>query len=401
MLLNQYGTSGPIIYIIKVKTLENGQYIIKIGESRRGVLNRYNEHKSNYPECLLLDCFSVTNSKDFESFIHNHESIKLNKVNDLKNHETELELFLIGKHLSYHTLLNIINNNIKYFNNNTNKLILENEQLKMMIEMNKTGNDNILILELVKSVKQLTSRIDNLEQTNKSLLEKMNSSQTKTSTGFNDPLITLGPRVQKINSETLQLVKVYETVSEVMKEDSNIKRSSINKAVIENTIYRGFRWLLVDRELDPNIIHHINPTKKTKTQNIGYVAKLNNDKSEILNVYLDRKTATKLNDYESYSALDIPMKNVSITRGHYYMLYDNCEEELKNNFEDKHGVPHLYKLGIGQYDLQNNLIREFSCKYDCIKGLSMSDKTLNKALEKNIPYNGYLFRELPMKLKML
>ena len=402
ILLNQYGTIGSIIYIVKVKTLENGQYIIKIGESRRGVLNRYNEHKSKYHESLLLDCFSVSNSKDFESFVHNHENIRLNKVNNLEGHEHELELFLIGKNLSYQTLLNIINNNIKYFNNNTNKLELENNQLKMMIEMNKTGgNDNILILELVKSVKQLTSRIDNLEQTNKLLLEKMNSMQTKTSTGFNDPLITLGPRLQKINSETLQLVKVYETVSEVMKEDSNIKRSSINKAVIENTIYRGFRWLLVDRELDPNIIHNITETKKTKTQNIGYVAKLNNDKSEILNVYLDRKTAAKINGYESSSALDNPVKNVSITRGHYYMLYDNCEEELKDKFEDKCGVPHLFKVGIGQYDLQNNLIREFSCKYDCIKGLSMSDKTLNKALEGNKPYNGYLFRELPMKLKML
>jgi len=32
ILLNQYGTIGSIIYIVKVKTLENGQYIIKIGE---------------------------------------------------------------------------------------------------------------------------------------------------------------------------------------------------------------------------------------------------------------------------------------------------------------------------------------------------------------------------------
>jgi len=250
ILLNEYGTIGSIIYILKVKTFENGQYIIKIGESRRGVLGRYNEHKSKYPEALLLDCFSVSNSKDFENFVHNHENIRLNKVTNLEGHEQELELFLIGKNLSYQSLLNIINNNIKYFNNNTNKLELENKQLKMMIEMDKTNNDNPLIHELIKCVKQLTSRIDNLEQTNKTLVEKMISTQTKVSTGFNDPLVTLGPRLQKIDPETLQLAKVYESVSEAMKENSDIKRSSINKAVVENTIYRGFRWLLVDRELD-------------------------------------------------------------------------------------------------------------------------------------------------------
>jgi hypothetical protein len=60
----------------------------------------------------------------------------------------------------------------------------------------------------------------------------------------------------------------------------------INKAIEENTIYCGFRWLLVERNLDPQIIHHIKPTKPTKAQNLGYIAKLNVSKTEILNVYL-------------------------------------------------------------------------------------------------------------------
>lgn len=400
VLLEQFTPNSSIIYIIKVKTLEYGQYIIKIGESRRGILARYNEHKTKYPECLLLDCFSVQNSKDFENFIHNQEKIRLERVNNLEGHENELELFLIGKNLSYQSLLNTITDNVKYFNNNTNKLELENQQLKMMIEMNKTNNDNVLLHELIKSVKQLTSRIDNLEQTNKLLTDKINLTQIKVSTGFNEPLTTLGPRLQKINPETLQLVKVYETVSEAMKENPNIKRSSINKAIEQNTVYNNFRWLLVDRELDPNIIHSINPTKATKIQKVGYIAKLNSDKSKILNVYLDKITAAKLNGYE-ITGLDNHVKKLSITRGNYYILYDECEDSLKDDFEEKHGTPLLYKNGIGQYDVNNNLIREFSCKYDCIKGLSMSDKTLKKSLEQNKYYNGYLFKELHMKLKYL
>ena len=112
IILKEYATIGSIIYIIKVKTFENGQYIIKIGESRRGIKDRYNEHKSKYEECLLLDCFAVNKSKDFESFLHNNEIIKCDRVKDLKSHETELELFLIGKNLTYKRLIDIINNNI-------------------------------------------------------------------------------------------------------------------------------------------------------------------------------------------------------------------------------------------------------------------------------------------------
>jgi len=402
ILLNEYASLGPIVYIIKVKTLENGQYIIKIGESRKGIQNRYTEHKNKYEECLLLDCFSVQNSKDFESFVHNHDNVKLNKVYNLSGHETELELFLIGKKLSYQTLLNIINSNIKYFNgNDTTRLELEIEKLNLMLEIKSSNTDNLLIQELIKNVQQLTIKINTLEQTNKEVLEKLNSHQTKVTTGFNEPLPTVGPRLQKIQPENLQLVKVYETVSEAMKENSNIKRPSINKAIVENTIYCGFRWLLVDRELDPNVIHNINPTKQTKAQSLGYIAQLNSDKSEITNVYLDRKTAAHFNGYDSSSALDNPVKNFTLTKGFYYKLYDDCDEQMREKFEEINGEPLLYKCGVGQFDLENNLIREFSCKYDCIKSLNMSDKTLAKALKKNISYNSCFFKEIGSKLKIL
>ena len=73
-LLKYFANIGNIIYIIKVKSYDNGSYIVKIGESRRGIQNRYSEHKTNYEECLLLDCFEVDKSKDFETFLHHCNS---------------------------------------------------------------------------------------------------------------------------------------------------------------------------------------------------------------------------------------------------------------------------------------------------------------------------------------
>ena len=405
VLLKEFETIGSIFYIIKVKTFENGQYIVKVGESRIGIVNRYKEHKYKYDECLLLDCFLVNKSKDFETFIKENEFIRPSKVTDLQSHETEQELFLIGKNLSYKTLLNLVNNNIKYFNDNNNevkKLELELEILKLRENSStQSNNDNENIKELVKMVSILNNKINNLEKTNKEILEKLNSQQTKVVTGFSEPLVTLGPRLQKINPETLQLVKVYETIAECMKENSNIKRPIINKAIEECTIYNGFRWLLVDRNLDPNIILNIKPTKITRAQNLGYIAKLNAEKTEIINVYLDRKTAATENGYSSSSALDNPVKNYTITNGHYYILYDSCEEQLKEEFVIKNNnkEPILYKNGVGQYNSENNLIQEFICKYDCIKSLHISDKTLEKALTKNILYNGNYFKYLGIKLK--
>ena len=401
LLLTEYSNAGNMIYIIKVKSYANGTYIVKIGESRKGIQHRYSEHKTNYEECLLLDCFSVDKCKDFESFLHSHSDIHPNKCTTIEGHEKENELFLIGMSLTYQTLIKIINDNIDNYNYKVRELLLEIENLKLKNNGQSINSDNELLKELITTNKILTNKVNSLEKSIQQIMNKLNEKDSKVVTGFNQQMPHLGPRLQKINPETLQLVKVYESVTDSMNEDKNIKRPSISKAVEENTIYCGFRWLLVERNLDPNIIYDIEPTKQTKVQNLGYIAKLNNDKTEIINIFLDRKAAAQLNGYISLSALDNPVKNNTITNGHYYMLYDNCEADLIKNFEDVNGEPLLYKNGIGQYDLNNNLVKDFSCKYDVIRELKMSDKTLAKALINNVPYNNYYYKELGYKVKHL
>ena len=417
ILLDKFANIGSIIYIIKVKTFENGTYIIKIGESRRGIELRYAEHKKNYEECLLLDCFQVNKSKDFEYMLHHNNIIRPNKVKNLENHERENELFLIGQNLTYQMVLKIIDDNIDNYNYIVRELLLENEILRLKRDNPLANIDSELLAELIQTNKQLNERVISLENTVKILIEnkfiennsikeieKSESSSTKKETklvtGFGQQMPHLGPRLQKINPETLQLIKVYECVTEVMNEDKTIKRPSITKAINKNTIYRGFRWLLVERNLDPNIIYSIEPTKQIQQQNLGYVAKLNFDKTEILNVYLDRKTAALSNGYKTPSALDNPVKNQTSANDHYYILYEQCNEELTSNFEEKYGEPILYKNGVGQYDENNILIKEFKCKYDCQKEMIMSDKTLRKALTTNILYNDYYYKELGEKLCM-
>ena len=391
ILLRQFSISIPIVYIIKVKSFENGQYIVKIGESRRGITGRYNEHRSKYSECLLLDVFAVNRSKDFESHIHNHKLIRSNRVRDLEGHENELELFLIGKELSYQMILDAINSQIDNFQeSSTYKLELELEKLKLQIQEKDTTS-------LEKQVALLLAKMDNLQKQNAEIMEKLKTLQPKTVTGFQEPLVTLGPRVQKINPETLELVKVYECASDAMKENRNIKRPSLSKAVLENSVYCGFRWNFVDRELDASKLENIAPSKVSKQYKQGYIAKMTADGSEILNVYIDRKTAAMINGYDSWSALDTPVKKGTVTKGHIYKLFEECEN--KESFIQKHGKePLLYKNGFGTFDSSGKMVREYACRYDCIRFEKISDRTIAKAIEKNVPYKDMYFRDLGEKL---
>jgi phage anti-repressor protein len=399
ILLNQFSISIPIVYIIRVKTFENGQYIVKIGESRRGITGRYNEHKHKYAECVLLDTFAVNRSKDFESYIHNHKPIRNNRVRDLQGHENELELFLIGKELTYQMILDAINSQIDNFQeSNTYNLELEIEKLKLELQKKDyVSDEKINILCAKMEINTLHAKIDNIEKQNREILDKL--SAPKTVTGFQEPLVTVGPRVQQINPETMELVKVYESASQLMNENHNIKRPSLTNAVNANTIYCGFRWMFVERDQDASKLENVQHTKQTKVKIQGYIAKLTVDQTEILNVYLDRKTAATMNGFSSSSALDAPVKKGTVAKGHVYKLFDECEN--KAQFIEKHGTPLLYKNGFGVFDHTGQMIREYGCQYDCIRFDKISDKTIAKSMERNVPYNGVFFKYLGEKLSFL
>jgi len=443
-LLRNFGTIGAIVYLIKVHTYESGEYVLKIGESRKGIQARFNEHRTKYgQDIVLLDCFSVKKSKEFETFLHNHELIRGHRVTDLPGHETERELFHIGNCLSYQTVLNLININIKTFNEYTehdiNALRSENDTLKSLLisspyslkrirssipldmetapelgqfpdqtlisrassSSNATFSPEctIILQEILSTQKQLLNRMDSIEKSNKEFIENAKPHSIKTATNFNTPLVTLGQKLQQINPETMTLYKTYESVADCIKAYKfKMKRPSIVKAIEENTVYNGYRWAYVERDADPNIVVDIAPTKHTRPQNTGYIAKLENE--HIVNVYLDRKSACICQNFK-ISALDTPVKNRVPYKGHMYMLYEQCSSEQQAQFVQEHGEPVLYKQGVGQFDTNGCLIKEYVCKYDCIKQLAISDKTLTKALDTHIAYNGSVFRFLGAKLECI
>jgi hypothetical protein len=426
MLLSQYGHRNKnIVYIIKVKDNDDGSYIIKLGQSIRGIRNRFQEHSANYKHyggAVLLDCFEVEKSYDFEQYIHSR--LKKHAVKNLAGHEKEIELFLIGGDFTYKMVIDIINANIHRYRD------IEKEYLKIKLEYfnlekkynellqprNTQSDGNIAVPEYILAYIKLENEglkrcIQDLKQffeekidAKDILVEKLITelkAPKKITNNFNQPLGTLGQFVQKINPESMSLIKTYETVSDVVKEYGHalIKKPSLNKAIAENTIYRGFRWAFVARDQDPNILANIEPTVGTRDQNLGYIAKLDSCKTTILKIYVDRKTAAKMNDCKTSSSLDLVVMNKRLYENNYYMLYQDCDENIRLEYENKYGAPMLYKTnGVGKFDMKGELVHEYTCKFHCSNGPDVSEKTLNKALETGLPYNNFTYRFIGEKL---
>ena len=82
VLLQKFAQIGSLVYIVRIKQCEKGKYIIKIGESRKGIRNRWNEFKQNYgSQVIIMDCFPVHDSVGLEKYLHHHSEIHPHRVN--------------------------------------------------------------------------------------------------------------------------------------------------------------------------------------------------------------------------------------------------------------------------------------------------------------------------------
>lgn len=353
--------------------------------------------------------------------------IRPHRKTDLPGHEMEMELIELGNGLTYAMLMSIIQNNLDSYNHYGAKdieaLQRENDLLKSIIQDSAKGADCRLLPEpqQIRSQSEnpvymiptaASSHTDDILQdilnTQKLILDKISNMekqqsipQQKTVTNFNLPLATLGPRLQQIDPDTMTLVKWYESMEDFLKQNgfNKFKRPSIAKAIEFNTVYKGFRWSFVDRNEDPNILENLIVTKQTKARSLGYVAKLNQAKSKILAVYLDRKVAAAAHGL-SRSALEKPVKTGRIHNGHYYMMYENVNSVLREEFESSIGnelLPFKTK-GVEQYDADNNLVRTYSSRQECHETFNIGDRTLNQAIASGMAYNGYVYKLIDPKL---
>jgi hypothetical protein len=458
ILLNQYGNTGcSVVYFIRVKTFENGKYIIKIGESQKGVLGRYKEHKKNYEECLLLDCVSVLKSVDFERYIHSHPKIAPCRYKTLPEHEKENELFIIGDKITFNAIKQIVNENLKKYNEYTKadfdlsqmkiekleitvekleitveKLEAEKALLRQHLKEQKLYKEEIieqptpptplsptplsppslspLLSELTNEIvipenRIIMDKLNQLEEQTKELINTIKAGKPSNITTITGEIKkTVGPRLLQINPETNQIIKIFETLSQSMKESNfQNKRPSIEKAIAENIIYNGYRWLYAERDEDPEnvVTARLLPSKVTKINNLGFVAKLNKEKTAILNVYLDRKTASNMNGFPSSASLDYSVKHGTIANNNYYEIFDKCSEELRTKFITEHEEPLLYKSGVGRFNKEDKIVETFICKYDCIKKMKIGDKKMEKLLDKNETYNDHFFKSIGSKLSVV
>ena len=163
------------------------------------------------------------------------------------------------------------------------------------------------------------------------LTQNINLNQTQINNEMQTPNVIITPKtprpnygraIQQIDPNNLTcIIKLYKNMDTLIEENkyNTFSETGIREAIRKNTIYKKYRWMIVDNDNDPNIIHNIQPTVISKKVASSVILELNNDKTEITRHFISINVASEELHINNHRVKKIISDKI-LSNNHFYIL---------------------------------------------------------------------------------
>jgi len=391
---------GPNTYVVYIALLKYvfGKLLIKIGCTKH-IGNRAQQLEAEFGYVRFMYVFPCSENERFEKYLHHHKSISQFAYKEaVYEGRTSNEVFLVTED-TLDTILNIIKHNRVRFNNTDNadkaleaqRLALEHDRIKLehLRIQNEMRRQQQIATTLTNPLPNpIVPDLDPIIISNIALTEKVRSYKQ-----------SRGPKIQRYSPDGIELLQTYIGHTDALR-DPLLKQSSrcgLSEAITKCTVYKGFRWATLDRELEDTTVQTLEPTVNQAEVRLGLVAMLNLDKTQIIKVFKDQKDAAVDRQFSSPASISAAIRFGRKSGGHYFVMYDDCDSELQHAFLKANVLPEQTKrINSRQVDqlhpITNHVIQTFASVAAIQKEMHTSRLTLSKAIDDGTLLKGFRWR---------
>jgi prophage antirepressor-like protein len=445
-----------VVYICKLRNVDDKK-LIKIG-STQNIKERMSHMNGQYDNILtsLIDIVEINNYRKFEKYLHNNDYIKNYYYKILRKdgvesketylvNDTELEYFLkiINENKKNYQDIDLIKAEelkLKYMDKEVEKenISLEIENISLEKEQISLEKEKLLLEKELALIKQKELELEikkfNLENNIKNTFEQQlesgldtiihdntinNSDLSDSDSNYNSEeeidltkinfyskkmkVSKRAPKVYQYNPDNLETpINVYESPSEVecSKELKHLGISPVplRNSSKNNTIYKGYRWLFLNRtELPPEKIPDTHQSSHSSPQ-IKLLAMIDVKKTKILNVFSSQKEAVEARNMKSNS-FTRAIQQYSISSGHYWKFFEDCPQEWQDEYLKTNKLPEKQRSSSGKGVQQicpktMNVLKIYPSNRDVVKEFKMSSVKLRESMKTGEIHNGYIWKSV-------
>lgn len=432
----------PVVYIcmllnitkklIKDNKILPSKFIIKIGHSHN-FKQRFEELKRTYNESELsiLEIYEASMNKTFEQFLHKHTNIK---PYNIKIIDSKIETYSVTNEI-LNNIKKIINDNINNYKNITieQKIELENNRIEskkfklndvdiklenVNNKLNNLENDMTFIKNFIDKFNY--DIINKFEQTDVNQIEKNNLENISitseipsiSTTQFIPSLDQLeikdkirnvkinAIRTQMYNMDTLEYIRTFNTRIDVERFLKTENKTSTFKQIlfnsINNRIYKGYRWLVLNKkQIDEPYILKL--TEKVEKYKYDMVCKIDPYTEQIVKVYSSILKAKDDNNCVS-SAISRAIIRKWKVNNYLWLKWSDVKKETRDEFIQNGGLLPIEKCRdfggkkIMKININTNEREIYNSIQDILKNMKISRHIIKESNDNNISVNGYLFK---------
>ncbi len=421
LFLNAFDCKN-VVYLFKLQDIAD-KFVLKIGhtdnikERTSNIMNNYN---TNNP--ILLDVFEMHNNCNCEKQIRNNEFIKKFRYSEnvKRNNEPSRETYLVNME-QYDEFIKIILDISK------SHFLTDAQTLKMKIELEEKRTENIKLQgeyeikqkELMIKQRELELEIKKLE------FETTSKNDVKVIEDDDDDDMDNADSEEDLESEIINYsvniksrkngnrvpvvyqydptnlknwIKKWDCPADIERNMKDFSPTPLRSASKNNTIYKGFRWVYVNRNSEPP--EEIEPTihNKHKSPDVKFIAMIDIKKTKILAVYKNQKEAVQARNLKSNS-FTRAIKEQSISSGHYWNYFDDCSTEMQNEYLSHSILPEKYTNNCGkqvhQIDVKTNkVLNTYGSNREICKLFQMSSTKLKDVIKTGEIHQGFKWKSV-------
>ena len=191
-------------------------------------------------------------------------------------------------------------------------------------------------------------------------------------------------------------IKMYNGPADVERQNATFSPTPLKLASRNNTIYKGFRWLYVNRNEEPP--QELEPTKETKnvSPDVQFIAMIDVKKTKILAVYSNQKQAVEARNLKCNS-FTRAIQQQSLSSGMYWNFFDKCSEEMQTEYLSHSKLPEKYVPAVSKKVHQidpktNEIIKTYNSNREVCNVAQIATATLKRVMETGEIYNGYKWK---------
>ena len=370
-----------VVYFGRIRNLDNNTTLIKIG-STKDIRTRAGTLQSEFGNMEIFKVIDCPCNEMFERFLHNHKDIQKHAYKDVIHEgRRSHEVFALNSEDLLKTV-NIALHNVYRFRN----MVPENFEIEMQKMKLETIKEFERVLQITVPTVEIIQKIIDPTYVDPILLFADNRQHTQAK----------GPKIQRYSPDGKTLLKTYESSIAALRDISidSPSRTRIHEAVKSNTVYKDFRWMLLDRQLPDDTLQVLEATvEKNSDIRKGFVAMLNLEKTQIMEVFQNQKEAAENRKFGGSAPICAALKKGTQSGGHYFQMWFECSEVLQDEFLSRKTLPQKITPGgqrISQmHPVTREVIKVYASVSDVIKEYKFSRASLFNVIENNFISKGY------------